>query len=72
MKKKKKLLNIIRKKKLLNIILQINRVLKQIQEISMETCLKKKKKQKQYVRNSYKNMKKMQNKKLVFAQYKNE
>ena len=38
----------------------------------METCLKKKKKQKQYVRNSYKNMKKMQNKKLVFAQYKNE
>ena len=47
-------------------------VLKQIQEISMETCFKKKKKQKQYVRNSYKNMKKMQNKKLVFAQYKNE
>ena len=38
----------------------------------METCFKKKKKQKQYVRNSYKNMKKMQNKKLVFAQYKNE
>ena len=59
-------------KKLLNIILQINRVLKQIQGISMETCLKNKKKQKQYVRNSYKNMKKMQNKKLVFAQYKNE
>ena len=59
-------------KTLLNIILQINRVLKQIQGISMETCLKNKKKQKQYVRNSYKNMKKMQNKKLVFAQYKNE